>query len=1004
MAKKRRASHDRESSEEPQFVVEVIKAARVKGKGWEYRVKWANYDSEDDTWEPEKNLKDNCKRLLDSFWKDIGMDDEDYPEGYTVKATPSWIKKEKRFFARSLAAGGASSSGEESDERQQQASTSQVKQEYPSSKGKGKEVPKSSTGRKRGRPPKAASALKPKEEPRMERAEDSDDAPLSSLALKGKKRAQPPSPASDDEDEPLAKHRKSRPAPPEPGKATASFSASAVKGPSTGQDERQHDSGSESAGSLFSEKASSPEVALGTVTSSTADQVPKGTTIPMKRPSVDDGGSNRHRKRQVMEMPMVITGTAGNSTKARLAQRGHQPPVPPTTATGTASAPDPPLPPGTRPATQKLDLNAFSFKKKSAAAAQSPIQTQSPTAPALPRRSTSISDNVQSPMSVDLPTPTAESNPPLARMSGEARRPTLPIPRRTSMQSAPQNTLADADKFLSNIMPPDIAAPMREESTPDTPTTPNISAPARKPPPLPRIGKKWRWSGEMFIDVSREKAERVCEITLHDPTDPLPNGLRFSICMKGDSIRLSAFHDIASLPIFLEACARVQQFAKVTPSEDKDADAVKQIAVYMMKRSFFCYAHLYVEETSAALLILFPAGHPIAAHYLKVPPGQAGDALLQAALVPWELKAKDFQRLHWKPRTSTLGTTLDPAFIPMLEMDGRKVVTQRRFHQALHVLGFPKALYDFLVVPNHPYCIWYAPGDMTSAGRGHESLGYETLMLKEILSTCASQDVRYKADARVVFIHVGALSKLHCLPALAERRSKHPDLRFVTYGTHPSVPRERWGIRELFPIGGIVTFTPTAIIQGHYRIFERISQIAEHPLWECYVLPAVVAMVAKLSCQGLNPLQVYDEGNFIYEDLLRAIEDGSLALLQAPQVTRDPPAQGEPTVLWTRWMFRLGGLNARGILEECLKLAAEQFANTAEADLPLALEKEIVRDLVRLQMQPAIMDNYRRFVVFRTKQDAFLAESSKYGIECTTHDKFDFKDDYFESSNVSEKK
>lgn len=88
------------------------------------------------------------------------------------------------------------------------------------------------------------------------------------------------------------------------------------------------------------------------------------------------------------------------------------------------------------------------------------------------------------------------------------------------------------------------------------------------------------------MDVSREKAERVCEITLHDPTEPLPNGLRFSICLKGDSIRLSAFQDMSSLPLFLEACTRVQQFAKVGPLQDKDADATKQLAIFMMKRAF----------------------------------------------------------------------------------------------------------------------------------------------------------------------------------------------------------------------------------------------------------------------------------------------------------------------------------------------------------------------------------------------------------------------------------
>ena len=60
-------------------------------------------------------------------------------------------------------------------------------------------------------------------------------------------------------------------------------------------------------------------------------------------------------------------------------------------------------------------------------------------------------------------------------------------------------------------------------------------------------------------------------------------------------------------------------------------------------------------------------------------------------------------------------------------------------------------------------------------------------------------------------------------------------------------------------VGGIVTFTPASIIQGHFRLLAHIKKIKEHPLWECYVLPSVVAMVAKLTCQGKHTLRVYDE-------------------------------------------------------------------------------------------------------------------------------------------------
>ncbi|CDO70283.1 hypothetical protein BN946_scf184942.g83 [Trametes cinnabarina] len=897
----------------------------------EYRVKWANYDSEDDTWEPEEHL-DNCKRLLASFWADVGMDDNDYEEGYIVKATPSWIKREKKIFARTL--GGSSG---------RHSSLDDSSEPEPSTfKGKEKEVPKEKTTKKLGRPPKVLTSTKAKTVAKS-RADHLDEP---RLPRKGKKRAKD------------------------------------AKAPSK-QEGREDESGSESAGSLFSGRDSSPEVALGTLASGHAAGA-QSSTIPAKRPSVDEAGPSHRRKRQVMEMPMPITGAVGNPTKARLAQRGQQPaPPPPAQALGI-------------PQSQKQSLSNFSFKKKSATAAAPPppsVQTDSPTIPALPRRT---SETVQSPVTMDAGTPQAQS-------PGEAKRTSIPLPRRNTIRPQPKDPLADANKFLSDIMPPEMAAPLREESMSGTPATPDLPTGSSKPKPqLPRITKKWRWSGDLFMDISRERSERVCAITLHDPTEPLPNGLRFSILLKDDNLHLSAFHDLTRLPLFLDACQRPQQFAQVGHLTAEDSDAVKQLAFYMMKRAYFSFAHLYLDDTSAALLVIFPAGHPTAIKYLKVPPGSTGESVLQAALVPWELTAKEFCQSHWRSRETARESALDRAFEPAFDGDGRKVVNQRRFHQALHILGFPKTLHEFMSAPNHPYCIWHAPGDTTNS-----CVGYETLLLKEVLSTYPSPDNGHKADVRVIFTHVGSLEKLYCLPAIAERRMKRPELRFVTYGTHPSVPRERWGMRDIFPLGGVVTFTPSAIMQGHIRLFRRIKQIAEHPTWDCYVLPSVVAMVAKLSCQGLNPLQVYDEGNFVYEELLTSIEDGSVSLLQAPQVSRDPPAQDDPALLWTRWMVRASTLDARGILEECLRIAAEQFANTADADLPLAIEKEIARDMMRMQVQPAIMDNYRRFVVFRTKQDSFFAEESKYGVECTSCDRFDFRDGYFatnDKSNDSEKK
>ena len=51
-------------------------------------------------------------------------------------------------------------------------------------------------------------------------------------------------------------------------------------------------------------------------------------------------------------------------------------------------------------------------------------------------------------------------------------------------------------------------------------------------------------------------------------------------------------------------------------------------------------------------------------------------------------------------------------------------------------------------------------------------------------------------------------------------------------------------------IGGIVTFTPQALFDDPIGVQHRISQIHSHPMWECYILPSVLGMTAKMYCQN----------------------------------------------------------------------------------------------------------------------------------------------------------
>lgn len=99
-------------------------------------------------------------------------------------------------------------------------------------------------------------------------------------------------------------------------------------------------------------------------------------------------------------------------------------------------------------------------------------------------------------------------------------------------------------------------------------------------------------------------------------------------------------------------------------------------------------------------------------------------------------------------------------------------------------------------LPNRTYCAWWS-----FEGGAEELSGLETKQLHGIMKACKAKNVGHKKDARVVFVHVGALQTLHQLPAFAERRCRRPEIHFYTYGTHMSVPRGRWGVHPIYPLG-----------------------------------------------------------------------------------------------------------------------------------------------------------------------------------------------------------
>ncbi|THH16827.1 hypothetical protein EW146_g3874 [Bondarzewia mesenterica] len=987
----------------------------------EYHVKWGGYDSDADSWEPEQNVG-GCDRLLRSFWDHVGMDNEDYEIGHEIEAKPAWIKKEREFFAKNF--------GKDEEERKRKKEQEKKKKRY-----KGFSVSASNT---KSAIDKQAKAIKEvtkfvHEINSGSSAEESDDMPVSSLpARKSASAAKSgddesvvsiPDSDSDSEETPLStqpkasslrvgKKRKaqaisSAPSTSKPKvsltepprkvprtlsntfKMKASTSAKG-KAPMVASPHPAPSSTPESPTSLFSDAESPDPAARKKLPPASSASVQAKPLVTASKPAA---GQIRRRyaapKIQRIDPPMMTSGSA-LATKQRL-------------AAGGLMAPKPVNP-----------LSKLSFKKNPTATANqemgSPQSIQPPAAttavPARPApgfrpeastsRVSDATDINQSPpydyqdfggMDVDAPPEPSLPEPP----QPAANQP--PVPRR----------MTAAEKFLATIMPTSLSAPIQDGVETSNP----VFRPAAAPPVAkigiagqPRIPRKFKWIGEIFMNTKKDHAERICNAMLSDLTPGIPNGSRFNYVFNEehpvDSVRLKGLLHMTDLALIRPACSAVAQMAKLGPEDKKDTDAseaLRTLSRYMAPRQLVTYTTLYASQTEiSALLLIIPSASDALCAEFKVPSELQKSSLFVAALVPWALPEKQASSLRiWRmPEEREPFAYLTDNAEPVVVADlARSVRSEPRYHRALHVLRFPKWLHSFMSQPGRKYCLWKMRGDGTP-----EEL--ETQALKCILGRCAgAEDAGHKADVRVVFVHVGSLDSLHKLPALAERRKKRPEIQFFTYGTHERVPPERWGIHEIYPLGGIVTFTPSVFREHPLAVYKVISMLEEHPLWDCYIVPSVVAMVAR-ETSGTEPLTALEKGDFVHAILLDMIEEGRLSLMSTVPVGR---ARGAMISDWISWQTQLPCLTARGILEKCMRSFIQQYDDTPEEQWPSAVESEVVTSISSLQLQPAIMDNYRRFVVIRGEQDG--ANTPRDSIEWIPISQFDFRDDFFPDFNLS---
>ena len=200
---------------------------------------------------------------------------------------------------------------------------------------------------------------------------------------------------------------------------------------------------------------------------------------------------------------------------------------------------------------------------------------------------------------------------------------------------------------------------------------------------------------------------------------------------------------------------------------------------------------ILLDDNVIGQMLILPPGLMNILHHLKLPSGFAQPDNLVVALLPWALSRPQLIKESRLPNT-------EPHSLPtLLESDRwtRSIRVKPGYQHALRILGFPEDLHNYM--HDRLFCIWW--NHRTSS----KNAGLETKFLYNIMEQARAKPAGYTNEARLVFVHVSALTTLHRLPGLVERRSKRPHVHFYTYGSHEDVFPSLWSVKEIYPCGEI---------------------------------------------------------------------------------------------------------------------------------------------------------------------------------------------------------
>ncbi|CAE6456472.1 unnamed protein product [Rhizoctonia solani] len=829
------------SGSEDEYEVEYIYGAKWTETGWDYEVHWYGYDTEYDTWEPEANLTDyGSADLVNRFWKEFPKKRNSRPiVGTKYTAPAEWLVAEReRFLAR----------------RQRDQPV------------KGRETPPR-------KPTKAPILLQG--DPESGSGSDDEDVLRPSSSERDDEDVLHSSSSS--EDAPLFTTRRHSNAGSSTGpgtKARAQAQAERRRKPvrSTKSNSRPQLKATASKASHAAPPKTpptAPRAIHAPTQSSTAPGVRKVSTIsrepvvarrgrvPINRPSMQAGD--------------ISESFVGIGTKGKQAERAGEvialgrPAPTPNIGANAALYAGMSMRRSNRPS-ENVGHDTTAETNDNRPTVTSPVEV-SPTEPGPPPILAVVEDliadiaagishpnsPVSSPanslfdgpydedgevaqtfddfshMDVDIHVPGFDDPPPPPPVTIQPRpKPSAIRPTRPTISTEPNAARGSIDGLVSARGP--ISSDHSFGISPVAATIP--LPPSQLPQPSSRL-----WTGELYIttseadsdngNVAKDVSSRACEVAIGDTviqTEQLTKTFKGILTMYiKDKMTISSVMDInLSFSVIASGALSLYQAAWMTCTDPVGSSEWQLWDGLIHKMEVY----FWVSE-------------------IRIMTSSGNEASQRLLLVP--------TRLMRKYRNA-------PAFARICEHFSDPVHTHTPSFAVLMLKKEIGHLPDdeeppMMQVSQLPKYWQQIPPEMKPSFRGVNCIvfppekfnyDYEVRLMREQLRQCGAHVLEgddTKGDSGAVFIHRRYIEDVSRLLGFNHRKTKYR-VRFYVFGSGGNWKTADWELKEVWKWGGLVTFTPSALLADPWAVKKVVEALEGEAFWEAYIEPKTVGILS----------------------------------------------------------------------------------------------------------------------------------------------------------------